>query len=268
MRRLVAGIVITLGLWVVTATGQQPSPAAQFVPGEVLVRFRQAATTPRRNAVLARRGGQLIRRFEHVDLHHVRLGRGVSVSAAVAAFRAEPDVLAVQPNFIREVVASAPPNDPYWLDNTLYGLQKILAQPAWNSFPAGDATIVVADLDTGVNYNHPDLAANMWHNPGEIPGNGIDDDGNGYVDDVYGIDTINGDSNPFDDHGHGTHTSGTIGAVSNNGIGVVGVAPKVKLLSCKFLAANGAGTDQAAIACFDYVVMLKSRPKQDAIGVF
>lgn len=178
-RRLVAGIAITLGLWVVTATGQQPSPAAQYVPGEVLVRFRQAATTPRRNAVLARRGAQLIRRFEHVDLHHVRLGRGVSVAAAVAAFRAEPDVFAVQPNFIREISASAPPNDPYWLDNTLYGLQKILAQPAWNSFPAGDATIVVADIDTGVNYSHPDLVANMWHNPGEIPGNGIDDEGTG-----------------------------------------------------------------------------------------
>lgn len=81
----------------------------------------------------------------------------------------------------------------------------------------------MADIDTGVDYNHPDLAANMWRNPGEIPGNGVDDDGNGYVDDVYGIDTVNGDADPIDDHGHGTHASGTVAGVGNNGVGVVGV---------------------------------------------
>ena len=80
-------------------------------------------------------------------------------------------------------------------------------------------TVVVASIDTGVDYTHEDLAANMWVNPGEIPGDGIDNDGNGYVDDVYGIDAANGDSDPMDDNGHGTHTSGTIGAVGNNGIG-------------------------------------------------
>ena len=76
---------------------------------------------------------------------------------------------------------------------------------------------MVGVIDTGVDYNHKDLAANIWTNPGEIAGNGIDDDGNGYIDDVHGWDFCNGDNDPMDDNGHGTHVAGTIGAVGNNG---------------------------------------------------
>ena len=83
----------------------------------------------------------------------------------------------------------------------------------------------------------------MWRNPGEIAGNGIDDDANGYVDDVYGIDPYNGDSDPMDDHSHGTHTAGTIGAVGNNGVGVAGVNWNVRILACKAFNASGSGTD-------------------------
>jgi subtilisin family serine protease len=83
--------------------------------------------------------------------------------------------------------------------------------------------VLVGVIDTGIDYNHPDLAANVFTNPGEIPGNGIDDEGNGYIDDVHGYDFVNGDSDPLDDHYHGSHVSGTIGAVGNNGIGVAGV---------------------------------------------
>ena len=113
---------------------------------------------------------------------------------------------------------------------------------------------MIADIDTGVAYDHVDLAANMWHNPGEIPGNGIDDDGNGYIDDVYGIDSVNGDSDPYDDHGHGTHTSGTAAAVGNNGIGITGVAWQARIMALKFLDAGRSGTDADAITCIDYVV--------------
>src|SRR5204863_9250926 len=122
------------------------------------------------------------------------------------------------------------PNDPNF--GSLYGMTKISAPAAWDS-TTGNPAVVVADIDTGIDYNHQDLAANMWHNPGETPGNGIDDDGNGFVDDYYGYDFINNDSNPLDDNSHGTHTTGTIGAVGNNAIGVVGVNWNVKLMALK-----------------------------------
>ena len=127
------------------------------------------------------------------------------------------------------------------------------APEAWNVF-TGSAATVVAVIDTGVDYTHPDLAANMWVNPGEIPGNGIDDDGNGFVDDVHGYDFVNNDGDPMDDHGHGTHVAGTIGAVGNNGMGVTGVNWHVRIMALKFLDARGTGTVANAIRALDYAV--------------
>src|SRR6476646_3463336 len=118
--------------------------------------------------------------------------------------------------------------------------------------------VVVAVIDSGVDTTHEDLKNILWHNPKEIPGNGIDDDGNGYVDDVYGIDTVNHDSDPFDDEGHGTHTAGTIAAVGNNTLGVVGVNWNAKLLACKFLSADGEGSDAGATECFNYIVAMRT----------
>jgi subtilisin family serine protease len=141
----------------------------------------------------------------------------------------------------------------------MWGLQKIKMPAVWTNFTTGDGSVVIADIDTGVNYNHPDLVQNIWTNPGEIPGNGVDDDHNGYIDDIHGIDTANDDTDPMDDNGHGTHTSGTIAAVGNNGIGVVGVNWNAKILACKFLNAGGSGWDSDAIACFEYIVALRNR---------
>jgi subtilisin-like proprotein convertase family protein len=106
-------------------------------------------------------------------------------------------------------------------------------------------------IDTGVDYNHPDLVANMWHNTLD-PIDGVDNDGNGLVDDYYGADFANNDGNPMDDNNHGTHVSGTIGAVGNNGIGVVGVAWNVKIMALKFLSASGSGYTSDAIDCINY----------------
>ncbi len=131
-------------------------------------------------------------------------------------------MLAAQPNYIRRITAAPPPNDFLWVNDTangFYGLKKIQADLVWAAphNTTGSSAVVIADIDTGVKYTHPDLAANMWINPGEIAGNLIDDDANGYVDDVHGINALTHSGNPMDDHGHGTHTAGTFGAVGNNG---------------------------------------------------
>ena len=234
MRRMVSAVLVCAAGWFVTAAGQEPSPQrARHVPDELIVQFRPQAARARRDAIVGARGARVLRRLDTLAVQRVRLATGAQLDADMAAFQNDPDVVAVQPNFIREITAV--PNDPYWVSNSLWGLLKIQAPAAW-SLSTGSAQVVVANLDTGVNYNHPDLAANMWRNPGEIAGNSIDDDANGYVDDVYGIDTENDDSDPMDDHGHGTHTAGTIGAVGNNGIGVVGVNWNVRILPCKFIA--------------------------------
>ena len=274
MKRWMSAAVILAVACLATARGQQQTPvrpAAEYVPGEVLVQYRRAVQPARRDAVAATRRGRVLRRFAELDIDHVTLDPTDTVDTAVAALRALPEVAAVSRNYIRHAVQtqSPPPNDPRWLDGSLWGLIKIQAQSAWNTLNArGDGSVVIMDIDTGMNYNHQDLAANAWTNPGETgtdaqghnkQTNGIDDDGDGYVDDVHGIDTVNHDSNPIDDNGHGTHTAGTLAAVGNNGLGVVGVNWNAKILPCKFLAANGSGSDAGAIECLNYAVNLKTQ---------
>jgi len=132
----------------------------------------------------------------------------------------------------------------------------IEAPEAWD-LTTGDSNTVVAIIDTGIDYTHEDLIDNVWVNPGEIAGNGVDDDGNGYIDDIHGIDTTNYDSDPMDDFGHGSHVAGTIGAAANNGVGVAGINWHVQLLACKFLNASGYGFDDGAIECLEYIKDLK-----------
>ncbi len=166
----------------------------------------------------------------------------------------------VEPDWI--VHAQDLPTDSRFVDGTLWGLRNtgqsggtagvdVNAVPAW-SITTGSSNVVVAVIDSGVRYTHQDLAANMWVNTGEIPGNGIDDDGNGYIDDVHGINAITGSGNPMDDNDHGTHVAGTIAATANNSGGHVGVAYGVRIMALKFLGADGSGTLSDAIECIEY----------------
>ena len=258
---VVVCLVVVMGGLVPAAPDAQvtPAPGPAYVSGEVLVRFRAGIDESRRGAVRARFAARRLRRLSAINIDHLRLPPGVDAVQAARSLRALGDVLDAQPNYIRRIAPAAPPDDPRWLDGTLWGVERIQADAAWNGFGPGVSTVIVADLDTGVAYTHPDLAANMWRNPGEVPGNGVDDDGNGHVDDVYGIDPANNDADPMDDHGHGTHTAGTVGAVANNATGVTGVANNVRILACKSLRADGSGSDAAAAACFNYVVAMKNR---------
>jgi subtilisin family serine protease len=148
--------------------------------------------------------------------------------------------------------------------SSLWGLTNsrgLAAERGW-LVSTGSSDVVVAVLDTGIDYTHPDLQANMWVNPGEVPANGIDDDSNGYVDDVHGINAsfrATNRSDPMDDNGHGTHVAGTIGAVGGNGQGIVGVNQRVKLLGLKFLSASGSGSLSDAITAIEYMIQLKNR---------
>jgi subtilisin family serine protease len=205
-------------------------------------------------AIHGKLGGKLKKKFRKIGWQQVHLPPGVSVEQAMAFYKKFEGIETVQPNYVFHALAT--PNDPRY--GSQWDMVKIGAPTAWNSTTGSDDD-VVAVIDTGVDYNHSDLAANMWHNPGEIPGNGKDDDGNGYVDDVYGVDAANGDADPLDDENHGTHCAGTIGAVGNNSVGVTGVNWNVKIMALKFLDSSGSGYDTDAITCLEYAITMRQR---------
>ena len=199
-------------------------------------------------------------------LHTVQL-EGVSVAEALAAYRASGLVEYAEPNY--SVHVTNMPNDPQFAST--YGLHNtgqeggttdadIDAPAAWD-ITTGSNTVVVAVIDTGVDYTHPDLVNNMWINPGETPGNSIDDDGNGVVDDIHGANLI-GSGEPTndltDEYVHGTHVAGTIGAEGNNGIGVAGVAWDVQIMALKVFDVDGFGTMEDAIEAFEYATRMRT----------
>ena len=155
------------------------------------------------------------------------------------------------------VFTTATPNDSY--ASLQWSIANMKLTTAWD-YTTGrtDNQALVLVIDTGVDYNHPDLYPNIWHNPGETPGNGIDDDRNGFVDDYYGINAITRSGNPLDDNGHGTHVAGIIAASGNNGKGIVGVNWNAKIVGAKFLDANGSGSLANAITALNYGIALKA----------
>lgn len=235
--------------------------AADYAPDSILVRLK--ADAPRVLAAVAP-GAELDRPLALVDgLWQVQLAAGKTVQAALAAARANPFVAYAEPNYILH--AATTPNDPKYLDNTLWGLNKIAMPAAWDIATGGGP--VVAVIDTGADYNHPDLAANIWTNSTELNGQaGVDDDGNGFIDDVRGWDFANNDNDAMDDHSHGTHVAGTIAAVGNNGVGVVGVNWSARVMPLKFLNASGNGTTAAAIAALNYAVQMGARVSNHSYG--
>ncbi|MBN2513780.1 MAG: S8 family serine peptidase [Sedimentisphaerales bacterium] len=235
------------------------------VPGEVLVSFRpgRAGKIPGiRNKMKAKE----LKVIRKTGVHRWRLESKKSVAQAIKELSANPDVKYAEANYL--VYAAAVPNDP--LQGKLWGLHNtgqtggtpdadIDAPEAWNIVTGSDQ-VVVGLIDSGVDYMHPDLAANIWTNEAERNGiAGVDDDNNGYMDDIYGWDFLSDDNDPYDETGHGTHCAGTIGALGNNASGVAGVNWNVKIMALKFLNAQNMGNTADAIEAIDYAAMMRQR---------
>lgn len=271
------------------SSGKTDSSQKEFVPGQVLVRYRSEAIAKSKEVgaiPLSAKGRNFSARVERFDASS--LVRGLRVARvphedtlnAVEALNADPEVLYAEPDYIMR--SDAIPNDLFY--SQLWGLKNngqsagvvgadIDAEPAWN-ITTGSSSVVVGIIDTGIDINHPDLKDNIWVNPGESGGgketNGIDDDANGKIDDVNGWNFINNTGkvyggpatcsetgDPVDDHG--THVAGTIGASGNNSSGVTGINWQVKMISLKYLGPCGEGDSSDAISAINYAVMMRNR---------
>lgn len=245
---------------------------AEFAPGEILVGFHPGLGAAQVDVARQGLAATHIKEFAQIGVHHWRLPPGLTVQQAVAALSDNPNVKYAEPNYIFR--AHVLPNDPFFyhsqwsLNNWGYILgtpdADIDAPEAWD-VQTGSADVVVGVIDTGIDYTHEDLADNMWVNPGEVI-NGIDDDGNGYVDDVWGWDFVNNDNDPIDDHGHGTHVAGIIGAKGDNGIAVSGVNWTVTLMPLKFLDSAGDGWTDDAIEAVLYAAGFGVRVTNNSWG--
>ncbi len=270
------GAMVCAGL-ALSAEGAMPNTPTNYVEGEVLVTFNSSLDWSAAKSAMARHSLQVAKHYAFLS---ERLGRqlalaratNMTTAALLAELKRDPAVAVVEPNYIRWAAASGAPNDPLFgrlwgLQNTGQTVQTVTGTPgrdisflkAWGLARPSTNSVVVAVVDTGVDYTHPDLAANIWVNPGEIPGNGIDDDGNGYVDDYHGYDFADDNGDPIDSGEHGTHVSGTIAAVGNNGIGVIGVDYRAKIMALRVSNDGESFVDSAVIEAIQYAAMMKSR---------
>jgi subtilisin family serine protease len=250
------------------------APGTSYVPGEVIVKFKQSSTANGRSSALSRIAGSVEEKIVTATMERFGDNEGVSVVStkldvmdAIAKLKENPDVVYAEPNYIYNHEATS--NDTYYTNGSLWGMYGDGTSPAnqygsqageaWAAGHTGSKSVVVGIIDEGAMYNHEDLAGNFWTNPYD-PVDGIDNDGNGYVDDVHGWDFANNDNTTFDGSSddHGTHVSGTIGGIGGNGKGVAGVNWAVTLISAKFLGRNG-GTTANAIKAVDYITDLKTR---------
>ena len=235
-----------------------------YVADEVIIKFRPGADAASISSAQEALNATVLETTQTLGIQRLELNE-ITVEQAISNFN-ENAALAdtieyIEPNFIYQTQDTVP-NDPRYEE--LYGLNNtgqtggiedadIDAPQAWDIQTGND--VVIGVIDSGVDYNHPDINDNMWTNPGETPDNGIDDDGNGFVDDFYGYDFVNEDGDPFDDNSHGTHVSGTIAAEGNNDTGVTGVNWDAQIMGLKFLNAGGSGNTFDAIEAIEYSIL-------------
>lgn len=270
-RGWIAGLILAtlgLGLWsalyvsrvsvvAATAAPNAAMPAAvgqpEYAPGVVLVKVRTGvvltarpnrtvqAARPALDAALAEvgaRGSQPVFAGAPATglgrVYRLALAPATTVLSAVAALAANPDLEWVEPDYRARPAVT--PNDPLYAGQ--WGLVQIAAPAAWEMV-TGTAQVVIAVVDSGMDTAHSDLVANLWVNPGEVPSNGVDDDNNGYVDDVYGWNFVSDDNDITDSYGHGTQVAGVLAAVTDNGLGGAGVCWHCRIMPVKVMADSG-----------------------------
>lgn len=288
---------VALIVFVLLATGAEqvvakPNPAVEaslktgrpFVAGQLLVQFKPGASEAAKNAALSRQGAKAMqkllakaaRKDAKGDLVQAQLGKGKKLDAALLArLAADPAVEFVEPNWVYRTQL-ANPNDPGL--GILWGMQGAASSPAspygsgalaaWNAGAACSSQIHIGIVDEGVMTTHGDLRANIWVNPGEgSRANRKDNDRNGFVDDIHGWDFNANNASVYDGPAddHGSHVAGTVAAVANNGAGVFGVCPSAKLITAKFLGANG-GTTAGAVKAINYLTQLKLAKKINLVA--
>lgn len=279
---------------------QASSARPTYVEGEVMVKTKGSLFKSDQESLLDSLGATVKERFEfpsdifksfNGEVLRLQLPDGLSTKEALAKLADDPRIAYAVPNeilYLDEVENQStpgpgdqldvPPNGrkPDDLDSRLWGLHNrgqdggtedadIDAPEAWAKTTGSD-NVLVAVIDTGVDYNHPDLKDNMWVNPGEIPGDGIDNDGNGVVDDVYGFNAYANNGNPMDGHSHGTHCAGTIAAQGNNGTGITGVAWDAKVMAVKIFDDSGRTSSDAILRGIQYATKNGARITSNSWG--
>ena len=255
----------------IQAEGQ---PTLNYVPNELLVKFSKGMSENARTTALSKIGGAVAEKILTKAMQRVGDNEGVflihtplAVFEAISKMKGNAEIEYAEPNYIYNHDAVS--NDTYYTNGSLWGMYGDATSPAnqygsqageaWAAGHTGSGSVIVGVIDEGAMYNHTDLSGNFWVNPFD-PVDGVDNDGNGYVDDVRGWDFDRNDNTTFDgtQDDHGTHVSGTIGAKGGNGTGVAGVNWSVTIISAKFLGRRG-GTTANAIKAVDYITDLKTR---------
>jgi len=259
---------------------------AEVIPGEMIVKLNPGMENGLMGDFASEYGAKMVEKFDMPqsmfksfdgDLIRIKLPAGISYQEAVAAMKDDARVAYAEPNLVytledvqqgQDQQGQQPPRDPSSpndLDEKLWGLNNtgqtggtagahVSAKDAWKiqTGNGSDNGPLIAVIDTGIDYNHPDLKANIWTNPGEIAGDGIDNDNNGVIDDVHGYNAFADNGDPMDGHSHGTHCSGTIAGVGNNGQGVTGVMQDANLMAVKIFSDSGRTSVDAIVRGIAY----------------
>lgn len=273
MKKLIVPAMLSLGVLGQLHAAERSSMEAPHFPGEVVVKIKKGHM----GKFLAKKsflGAEITKSMKLLSGDFMVLKtKNKSTVSLMNELNSLPEVAYAEPNFIYKAINTT--SDPLY--GQLWGLTNtgdnepdrnggnsgsvgvvgadVNAEKAWE-ITKGSKNVVIAVIDTGIDYNHQDLKENIWINTNEIAGNGIDDDGNGYIDDVHGWNAYADNGNPMDGNAHGTHCAGTIGAKHSNGVGVAGVMDDVQLMAVKFLSDSGSGSLADAVEAIDYATKM------------